>query len=263
MTDRKIVFFDIDGTIYLYGKGVPKDTLQAIRKLRENGHIPILCTGRTMSMIFPEIINIGFDGIVAGAGTHVVYNNSELYRYVLPEETTKAVISTMRKCGVMAIPEGIEHIYFDKKNMPEDYKPVYELYRKCVGENVVDIDETENIIVSKVSGTANHGATPNILRDKFKDKFTFVEHQHKYIEMIPNGYSKAVGIQKLIEYLDIPWENTFAFGDSMNDYEMLKYVNYGVAMGNASEEFKLQMQYVTDDYDKGGIKNALLKFGLI
>ena len=67
----------------------------------------------------------------------------------------------------------------------------------------------------------------------------------------------------MIKYLDIPWENTYAFGDSMNDYEMLKYVNYGVAMGNASEKLKKEVKYTTEDYDKGGIKNASERFGLI
>ena len=81
--------------------------------------------------------------------------------------------------------------------------------------------------------------------------------------MIPKDYSKAEGIKRLIQELGISRENTYAFGDSMNDYEMLKYVEYGVAMGNADEEFKKQMKYVTEDYDKGGIYNALVRFGLI
>ena len=81
--------------------------------------------------------------------------------------------------------------------------------------------------------------------------------------MIPKKYSKAVGIEKLISELQIPVENTYAFGDGMNDYEMLNYVKYGIAMGNAADEFKSLIQYVTDDYDKGGISNALKRFGLI
>ena len=44
--NTKIIFFDIDGTIYKSGKGVPDDTCDAIGKLKENGHIPVICTGR-------------------------------------------------------------------------------------------------------------------------------------------------------------------------------------------------------------------------
>ena len=42
---KKIVFFDIDGTIYHYKHGVIEDTKNAIRELRENGHLAVLCTG--------------------------------------------------------------------------------------------------------------------------------------------------------------------------------------------------------------------------
>jgi hypothetical protein len=41
------------------------------------------------------------------------------------------------------------------------------------------------------------------------------------------------------------------------------FKNYGVVMGNAMDSFKSQIEYVTEDYDKGGIKNALERFGLI
>lgn len=62
--DTKIVFFDIDGTIYSYEKGIPKDTAKAIELLKANGHIPVICTGRTKCMIYPDFINLGFDNII-------------------------------------------------------------------------------------------------------------------------------------------------------------------------------------------------------
>lgn len=76
--DTKIVFFDIDGTIYSYEKGIPKDTAKAIELLKANGHIPVICTGRTKCMIYPDFINLGFDNIIAGAGTYCETNGKEL-----------------------------------------------------------------------------------------------------------------------------------------------------------------------------------------
>lgn len=263
INNRKIVFFDIDGTIYLFNKGIPKDTLQAIRKLRQNGHIAVICTGRTKSIIFPEILDIGFDGIIAGAGTYAEFNGKELYRYVLDKKTVNEAVKDMKKRSIMAITEGIEKVCFDVDIMPEKYKKIYDIYVNSVGDNVRDLESLEGISASKLSGAANYEAEINEFKRIYEDKFTFVNHYKDYIEMIPKGYSKAVGIEKIINYLDIPWENTYAFGDSMNDYEMLKYVNYGVAMGNSSDEFKREMKYTTEEYDNGGIKNALERFGLI
>ena len=81
--DTKIVFFDIDGTIYSYEKGIPKDTAKAIELLKANGHIPVICTGRTKCMIYPDFINLGFDNIIAGAGTYCETNGKELYYKLL------------------------------------------------------------------------------------------------------------------------------------------------------------------------------------
>lgn len=262
-TIPKIVFFDIDGTIYLYGKSVPDDTKEAIRKLRRNGHLAVICTGRTKAMIFPEIYNAGFDGIIAGAGTYVEFEGKVLHEFNLPKDIIKEIIGVMKSNGIMAIPEGIDKLYFDGETMPEDYIPVYNLYMREVGENVADIHDADEIIVSKISGKVLKDGDESVLYEKYGSKFNIVEHRHKYLEMIPEGYSKATGIERLIKELGIPLEHTYAFGDSMNDYEMLKYVKYGVAMGNADEDFKAEMSYVTEDYDKGGIYNALKRFGLI
>ena len=261
--NRKIVFFDIDGTIYLYGRTVPEDTKTAIRQLRKNGHLAVLCTGRTKSMIFPEIYDVGFDGIIAGAGTYVEFGGNVLHEYNLPEDLTHEIMKTMKANRIMAILEGIDNMYFDLEYMPQEYIPVYRLYISKVGNHVKEINSSEKVIASKISGKVLADGGETVIYNTYGNTFNIVDHGDKYLEMIPGDYSKAAGIEKLIKELDIPLENTYAFGDSMNDYEMLKYVKYGVAMGNADENFKSQMNYVTEDFDKGGIYNALKRFELI
>ena len=63
MNNRKIVFFDIDGTIYRFDTGMPKDTYEAIKLLKAKGHIPVICTGRTRCMIYKEHMAPGFRDI--------------------------------------------------------------------------------------------------------------------------------------------------------------------------------------------------------
>lgn len=260
---KKIVFFDIDGTLYEYFAGIPEDTRRAIKKLRENGHIPIICTGRTRPIIFDDILELGFDGIIAGAGTYLEYKNKLIYQNTLEEDLVTSIISDMRKYGIMPIAEGIEHIYFNEREIPEDYAQVYRVYKENVPNKIIDLKEDTKVLASKVSGKINKDSNILEFMEIYKDKFNFVIHGDILLEMIPIQFSKAVGIERLINYLGIDRDNTYAFGDSMNDFEMLKYVNYGVAMGNSSEEFKNAMKYVTEDYDKGGIYNGLKRFGLI
>ena len=65
--DGKIVFFDIDGTIFEQGKGTPDSTREALCLLKENGHIPVVCTGRSKASVFPEILELEFPAMIAGA----------------------------------------------------------------------------------------------------------------------------------------------------------------------------------------------------
>ena len=89
-----------------------------------------------------------------------------------------------------------------------------------------------------------------------------IDHGHA-LECVPRGFSKASGIAFLIEQLGIKRENTYAFGDSANDKEMLAFVEYGIAMGNSSEEILSISRYRTDCLTEDGIYNACRRFGLI
>ena len=51
--------------------------------------------------------------------------------------------------------------------------------------------------------------------------FDVIEHNPQLIEVVPKGYTKATGIAQVCDMLGIARENTYAFGDSTNDLEML------------------------------------------
>ena len=66
-----------------------------------------------------------------------------------------------------------------------------------------------------------------------------------------------------MEKYGISLEETMAFGDGENDMDMLKFVQVGVAMGNADEAVKTSADYVTAHIDEDGVAKALHHFGLI
>ena len=84
-----------------------------------------------------------------------------------------------------------------------------------------------------------------------------------FADVVPRGSSKAVGIDKIIEYYGISLHETMAFGDGGNDMAMLCHAGIGVAMGNAGDEVKEAADYVTDSVDDDGVMNALRHFDVI
>ena len=111
--------------------------------------------------------------------------------------------------------------------------------------------------VSKTFGTMDHSISTQV-RDVNK-----LEGQAKIqvLELAKN--TKATGIQKVCEMLAISHEDTYAFGDSANDLEMLSYVAHSVAMGNGTDEVKRTAEFVTTGVNEDGIYNGLLHYGLI
>ena len=269
-TEKSIVFFDIDGTIWDYKQKIPASTIDGIRKLRENGHYAFLCTGRTKSTIrAKELLDIGFDGIVAGCGTYIEFQNEILLNEHLAWSEIEKLIPAMKEKGIGAFLEGDKKLYIDW-----DYytgSPYAESFREELGPDCISImDANEAATINKISVeylTLPHDEVIAV----FGDKYDVIIHDFKnpdgtplnVAEIMPKGYSKATGIAWICDHLGIDKKNTYAFGDSANDIEMLKYAAHGIAMGNASDITKENADYVTTDMMQDGIWNGLKKMKLI
>ena len=68
---KKIIFFDVDGTLVdvrPVKEMIPESTIQAVRETRSKGNLCYLCTGRSLAEIYPQILDVGFDGIIGAGG---------------------------------------------------------------------------------------------------------------------------------------------------------------------------------------------------
>lgn len=82
----------------------------------------------------------------------------------------------------------------------------------------------------------------------------------KSIEIYSRKNTKAAGILEVLKHLDIPIEQSYAFGDGKNDIEMLEAVGCGIAMGNASDEVKKYADKVTDTVQNDGVAVGIEKY---
>ncbi|MNH24318.1 putative phosphatase [compost metagenome] len=83
------------------------------------------------------------------------------------------------------------------------------------------------------------------------------------MDVLPGNGSKANGIAQMIKALGVAKEDVYAFGDGLNDLEMLSFVGHGIAMGNAEDEVKAAASYVTSHVSENGIYEGLKLVGLL
>jgi len=93
--------------------------------------------------------------------------------------------------------------------------------------------------------------------------FGFIRWHPYSVDVIPKGGSKAEGIKKMIDRLGFKLEDVYAFGDGLNDIEMLQAAGTGVAMGNAVPEVKQHANMTTKSVEEDGIWYGLKELELI
>ena len=115
------------------------------------------------------------------------------------------------------------------------------------GLDKVAIIQNENIINQNMEQ----------LKNSFKD-LNISRVEPYWVEMTPKGVDKGTALQKLTKDLNIDLNQCIAFGNAENDIAMLQCVGHGVAMGNAFENVKSQVQYECLSNDEDGIGKYLI-----
>lgn len=263
--DRKAIFFDVDGTLVDCAKGMSNvldSTEEAIKKIRKNGHWAVLATGRPKSFLNEEITRLGFDAYITSNGAYIELDGKAIYNRAIDKKILEEAVSLCKEEKMDYIFEGQELSYFSNLNSQN----IKRLLRVFLIESpyLTDTWEIGDVSANKMVLIFNNEKQKQLSMELLGDKFAFMNHpgQNSY-DIYFKDCTKADGIKILAKHLGINMENTFAFGDGINDIEMLQTVRYGIAMGNAHEKLKKIAHFVTDDVFSHGIYNALIKLELI
>lgn len=290
MSDKKAVFFDIDGTIRDFSGMIRESTKKSLDKLKYNGHKIFICTGRTKCQIPQEVLQCGFDGIVAAAGAYVEYNNKVIDNKVVSYDNLNKLIDYSNKEGIDIILQGTYKMYAKKDNienifriMRDNLKMSTERVEGIIGkitliDDFSEVLDNENNNVSKAMFYHSRKSILNLKSDLgkwFDFTASSIERKDEAAgedgvkirlcngEITMSGMNKAYGMKTAIGMLGIKQEDTVAFGDGPNDLDMLEYAGVGIAMGNGCNGAKALADMITADINKDGINKGLVKLGMI
>lgn len=255
---KKIVFFDIDGTLLDHDKNLPSSTKEAISLLKEKGVFVAIATGRAPFMFGDLRRELDIDSYVSYNGQIVVFENQVIYKN--PLNATE-----LSKLDQVSRENNHPLIFMDDKTMKSSV-PHHPMIEEAIGTLKFphpDHDETffegrqlfQTLLFCKEQDEKGY-------IDQFPH-FEFVRWHPYSVDVLPKGGSKAEGIKKMIERLGFDLNDVYAFGDGLNDLEMLKVAGTSVAMGNGVPEAKEKADYVTTEVTDHGIWNGLKKLQLI
>lgn len=257
---KKAIFFDIDGTLLDCLNGITYITPRvekAIRMLQEKGHYVFIATGRPYAFLNEALLNFGFDGFVLTNGACVKVKEKNIYKECINKDFIKNLTDNFEQLNIEYILQGETYSY-----IKDDFKKLHSFYDsfsipKKYLEGNYNIEEVDIYKIEMFCGDQK-GIDYCISLEN--DDFDYVHNMDNSFELYSKRNTKASGILKVLEFLDIPIENSYAFGDGKNDIEMLSTVGCGIAMGNADDYVKSYAKKVTDTVQNDGVALEIEKY---
>ena len=275
---KKLLFFDIDGTLAYPQQEPAASTVEAIRQSRYNGHMAFISTGRTIDSIPGAVSRIGFDGGIFSAGGQVAIGEKVLYRFHMEDSLLQKLLARLRSMPVFYALETADG-RFHSENADEilrlaDLSGISENAMKLTHEILFDpgmrpMSEYGGQPVFKIAYHCPKGAARTQLSAELEGLAKLVDYDNllelpiSVGEISDPAVNKGNAIRALCGHLGMTTDDCIAFGDSMNDSEMLLTAGVGVAMGNAPEQVQALADLVCDRCECDGIAKTLKQLNLI
>lgn len=259
---NKVVFLDIDGTLIDCSHGHFKpsqEVVNALEHLKNNKDYIFIASGRPYAFLTDEIKSLPIDGFILANGSLVLLDGNVIFEKAFDKTQAKHLISMLETLNLEYIVEANPNSYLKK-----EYQNLYKFYHsiqipmKYVKREPVDFDIPMYKIEVLCKNAKDFTSLEHYLKDNvYFDSYSSIDQSA--IEIFAKGCTKALGIQKVLEYYQIPKSQSYAFGDGSNDIEMLSFVGTGIAMGNASSKVKKFANVITDSVQEHGVATGILK----
>ena len=268
----RAVFVDIDGTLCDSRQRIPESALEALDQVRARGHRLFACTGRSAPEVYPRFWDVGFEGVVGGAGGYAAVGDTVLLDERMPAEHVRILTALWEDLDAFFIWQGPDQMgpsegYLDffvprAGTHPEDWIE----YAQSISPFIVDIDggAFTKVTAYVPPDNASMEAVTEALPDGYRAIIGSVGAAgYVPFEILPTRLSKAVGIQAVCKHVGIALSDTVAIGDSNNDVEAVACAAVGISIGGGCEDLVAVADIVAPAVSQGGLAWALAAAGLV
>ena len=260
-TRMKIAFVDIDGTVLDYSRGMNEPTercLKAFQAFRNQGNLLIIATSRTK--LVDGLDASMFDGFVFSNGQYIAFKDKVLKNNIFTKEQIILQQDVYTKHQGGAFYSGISGQWISPTNIDLS---IAHMVHYGLDPNKVQ-DHFLAFVLDEIEATAATATFRN-MEDMRAAQFelpqdweihAYYDERDLRMDVHLPGVTKGSSCMFLVEHANLKREDSYAFGDGMNDIEMLGLVGHGVAMGNADPRVKAIADTISDDALEDGLAKA-------
>ena len=258
MHKPRIIFFDIDGTLIdMEKKRITERTLDALRRLQQNGILLAIATGRS-PLIVPKFDGVEFDVFLTYNGSFCYNMTGDISVSPIPPQDVQTLIQNAAALGRPVSVAGRTQLL---SNGTDDDLTAYYAIGGRAPVISDKFDEVSRGEVFQLLMGCRERDWPAILKGTTGAKIA--AWWDRAVDIIPTSGGKGAGIRKVLAHYGLTKEDAMAFGDGNNDIEMFQAVGHSVAMGNASPDLKAIASEVCRPCAEDGIYHYCKENGLI
>ena len=256
----KIIFSDMDGTLLDEEGNIPEEFPQVMEELKSHGVLFAPASGRQYYSLMDSFPAYKDDFLfVAENGTMVMYKGKEISSSPMPRKLAMKVLGAgLETTPGYAVACGKKSAYALREQYTEEFRA--EMHKYFTHAQVVDNFAEVNDEIIKVSffdptAQADKNLYPPLLR--FNGRLQVVLASAYWVDIIGFGINKGMAVQQVQKKLKITPKECAAFGDYMNDAEMMSSVYYSYAMANAHPKVKELARFEARSNAEHGVMAAI------
>lgn len=253
----KLILTDMDGTLLNSEHKMPEKTIETVEWLHRRGIRFGVASGREYANIRSYFPTLAEEMIfIADNGTLVYDKNKEIYvDCIETEEVVKMVESLRQMPNVWIVLCGKEMTYIEcaeeKREEIERIAGNFYYNIEMVQDAVRLAEEKQILEISVFCEAGSEIVAPEL--EWVKEKFQMYVSGPNWIDILNKSAGKGNALKKLQEYYGWKEEECMAFGDYLNDMEMLKYSGQSYAMENAHPQILAMAKHIAPSNEKGGV----------
>ncbi|BBA52437.1 Cof-type HAD-IIB family hydrolase [Fusobacterium varium] len=254
----KLVVSDLDGTLLDTKSQITDYTKAAVKKLVDNGIEFAIATGRGRASAVRLKKDIGLDiYLICNNGANI-YDKKEnsIFEKIIDKKTSQEIIKLLRDRKI-AYNGFIDDDFYRDEYDKTDYSRRIDFIEHILVD-IEDCPALHKIII--VENTDIILKINKELREKFSDAVEITISDPECIDIVPKECSKGNALKVIAQQLGIDMKRIMAFGDGENDLDMLRKVGHPVAMENAQEIVKKEINNTAPKNIENGVALYLEKF---
>ena len=242
----KMFAVDLDGTLLLDDKTISDRTISTLQKCRDRGIKVVYATARGNSaehLVDSDLV----DGCVRMNGAVAYAGDTPIHKKFMSIDDVRDFLIFANRAGIQIAAEQSGWTYANF-SFPADWDPIFLSSYEISDFSSLDIE------IEKIWAMPKSEAEIEVLKSHLPNGLYLVTMRDDYFTMIMHEDArKSNAIAALSEHWGIKSTEIAAFGDDINDIDMLKQCGIGIAMGNAVDEVKAVADYICESNENDGI----------